>query len=169
MGTRSSRELSPAPKFHGAIWARCGDTITFFFFDHVLGVHFLGAGSSAWRSGFSRLIGAVRRFEGTFYVWPKSWRPNPHGPNAAQRAWQRDRQDTGRRRSDPLAPKPTFHPLVDTVLPCPRRARRLIHETAIVPARQRCAKNAPNEGSGAIGRFTVSSFSLWIEADGTTF
>ena len=56
---------------------------------------------------------------------------------------------------DPL-PKPTFRPLVDTtVLPCPRRARRLVHETSIVPARLRCAKNAPNEGPGSLGRLTV--------------
>ena len=53
----------------------------------------------------------------------------------------------GRGGPEDPSTKPTFRPLVDTVLPCPRRARRLIHENATVPARRRCAKNAPNEGS----------------------
>ena len=57
-------------------------------------------------------------------------------------------------------PKPTFRPLADAVLHCPRQERRLIHETAIVPARLRCAKDTPNAGLGAFGRLTVSSLSL---------
>ena len=42
-------------------------------------------------------------------------------------------------------------------LRCPWRERRLIHEAAIVSARLRCAKDAPNAGTGAPDRLTVSS------------
>ena len=75
-----------------------------------------------------------------------------------RRTWPPHVLRSFRRSSGPPLPKKAnISPQVDTVLPCPRRARRLIYETAIVPACLRCAKNAPNEGPGAFCRLTVSS------------